>query len=86
VGITGFSVGIFWPGTLSLAPGRLPGGGTAMYALLALAGDVGCSVGPSLVGFVSEGFGGLLTTGFAVSLIFPLGLVGMLAYTKNARA
>lgn len=86
VGITGFSVGVFWPGTLSLAPGSLPGGGTAMYALLALAGDVGCSIGPSLVGFVSEGFGGLLTTGFAASLIFPLGLVGMLAYAKKRRA
>jgi len=86
VGITGFSVGVFWPGTLSLAPGRLPGGGTAMYALLALAGDVGCSAGPSLVGFVSEGFGGLLTIGFAAALIFPLGLVGLLSYAKRRQA
>ncbi len=86
VGITGFSVGVFWPGTLSLAPGKLPGGGTAMYALLALAGDVGCSAGPSLVGFVSEGFGGALTAGFAAALVFPLGLVGLLAYVKKVRA
>ena len=86
VGITGFSVGVFWPGTLSLAPGKLPGGGTAMYALLALAGDVGCSAGPSLVGFVSEAFGGALTAGFAAALVFPLGLVGLLAYVKKVRA
>ena len=86
VGITGFSVGVFWPGTLSLAPGKLPGGGTAMYALLALAGDAGCSAGPWLVGFVSEGFDGRLTAGFAAALIFPLGLVGLLAYVKKIRA
>ena len=54
-GLCGFSVGVMWPGVYSTASQRLPGGGTAMFALLALAGDVGCCVGPSLVGAVSDG-------------------------------
>ncbi len=53
-GISGFAVGIMWPGVYSVATQRLPGGGTAMFALLALAGDVGCCVGPSIVGSVSD--------------------------------
>ena len=52
--LCGFSVGIFWPGTFSVAAMKLPGGGTAMYALMALAGDLGCSSGPSVVGFVAK--------------------------------
>lgn len=53
--VCGFSVGVMWPGTFSLAAKRLPGGGTAMFAFLALAGDIGCCSGPSLVGAVSDG-------------------------------
>ena len=53
--VCGFSVGVMWPGTFSLASQRLPAGGTAMFALLALAGDIGCCSGPSLVGAVSDG-------------------------------
>ncbi len=52
-GLCGFSVGLMWPGTFSLAAKRFPAGGTAMFAWLALAGDIGCSVGPGLVGVVS---------------------------------
>ncbi len=52
-GLCGFSVGLMWPGTFSLAAQRFPRGGTAMFALLALAGDVGCSAGPALVGLIS---------------------------------
>lgn len=48
--LCGFSVGIFWPGMFSLAALALPGAGTAMYALMALAGDLGCSAGPTTVG------------------------------------
>jgi len=54
-GISGFAVGVMWPGVYSVAAQRLPAGGTAMFALLALAGDVGCCVGPSIVGAVSDG-------------------------------
>ena len=67
----GFSVGIFWPGTFSIAAGRLRGGGTAMYALMALAGDVGCSSGPTVVGMVANAFGGNLKAGLCAAMVFP---------------
>ncbi len=70
--VCGFSVGIFWPGTFSIAAKRIPGGGTAMYALLALAGDVGCSGGPTVVGMVANAAGGALRTGLLVSIVFPV--------------
>lgn len=53
-GITGFGVSLLWPGTLSLTSEKIPGGGTSLFALLALFGDLGCSVGPWLTGVVSE--------------------------------
>lgn len=52
--VCGFSVGIMWPGTLSLASRHFTKGGTAMFGILAMAGDLGCSVGPWLTGFVAE--------------------------------
>lgn len=70
--VCGFSVGIFWPGTFSIAAKSIPGGGTAMYALLALAGDVGCSGGPTVVGMVANAAGGALQTGLLVAMIFPV--------------
>lgn len=70
--LCGFSVGIFWPGTFSIAPEVLPGGGTAMYALMALFGDLGCSGGPTLVGLVSSAAGGNLRTGLLVAIAFPV--------------
>ncbi|MBR1523033.1 MAG: MFS transporter, partial [Lachnospiraceae bacterium] len=68
----GFSVGVFWPGTFSMSSLGIPGGGTAMFALLALAGDVGCSSGPSVVGFVANAMGGELKAGLIAAIIFPL--------------
>ena len=70
--ICGFSVGIMWPGTFSKAASALPAGGTAMYALLALAGDLGCSSGPTLVGFVSDALGGNLKIGILTAVAFPI--------------
>ncbi|MBQ9142057.1 MAG: MFS transporter [Lachnospiraceae bacterium] len=70
--VCGFSVGIFWPGTFSIAANKLPGGGTAMYALMALAGDLGCSSGPTVVGMVANSFEGKLTIGILVAIIFPI--------------
>ena len=67
----GFAVGIFWPGTFSLAAMKLPSAGTAMYALLALAGDVGCSLGPTSVGFIAGHFNGDLHAGFILAMLFP---------------
>ena len=69
--LCGFAVGIMWPGTLSQAAGAMRRGGTAMFALLALAGDIGCSAGPALVGFVSDAPGGSLKTGILAAAIFP---------------
>ena len=71
----GFSVGIMWPGSISLSSGSIPNGGTALFALLALAGDVGGTLGPAVVGNVSEIFGGDLHTGILASIGFPLCLV-----------
>ena len=65
------AVGIFWPGTFSTAAAALPGGGTAMFALMALAGDLGCSGGPTVVGMVSGAAGGALQSGLLAALIFP---------------
>ncbi len=69
--VCGFAVGIMWPGTFSRAASALRTGGTAMFALLALAGDLGCSTGPTLVGFVSDAFGGSLKAGILAAVIFP---------------
>lgn len=57
--LTGLSVGIMWPGTFSLAAKKLPRGGTAMFALLALAGDLGCASGPTLLGALAESSGSM---------------------------
>ena len=70
--VCGFSVGIFWPGTFSLAALKLPTAGTAMYAFMALAGDVGCSAGPTLVGFVANANQDNLQIGLLAALVFPV--------------
>lgn len=80
--VCGFSVGIFWPGTFSTAAVALPGGGTAMYALMALAGDLGCSGGPTLVGMVSGAAGGVLQSGLLAAIVFP---AVMLVFTMIIR-
>ncbi|MBE6902666.1 MAG: MFS transporter [Ruminococcaceae bacterium] len=71
-GICGLSVGILWPGVYSLAAAQIPRGGTAMFALLALAGDLGCSGGPTVVGFVSGAFDGELKKGLFFAIAFPI--------------
>lgn len=83
-GLCGLSVGILWPGAFSLASAKRPRGGTAMFALLALAGDLGCSSGPTLVGMVSNAFGGSIHIGLLAALVFPVCLImGLLLYLKN---
>lgn len=71
-GICGFSVGIMWPGAFSIGASVLKGGGTAMFAFFALAGDLGCSSGPAYVGFISEHAGNSLKTGISWAVVFPL--------------
>ena len=83
--LCGLSVGILWPGTFSRASKALPAGGTALFALLALGGDIGCSGGPSLVGMVSGMCKGNLKIGILAALIFPvLLLTGAKFETKKA--
>lgn len=83
-GICGLSVGILWPGTFSMAAASIRGGGTAMFALLALAGDLGCSGGPTLVGMVSGHFDDNLRMGISAALVFPLLLlIGIFWKRKN---
>ena len=77
-GLCGFSVGILWPGTFSKAAAALRRGGTLLFAMLALAGDLGCSGGPTLVGFVSSGLGDNLRLGIFAGIIFPILLLGNL--------
>ena len=79
----GFTVGIFWPGTFSIAAIKLPGGGTAMYALMALAGDLGCSSGPTVVGMVADAMGGDLKKGILAAIVFPIVMVISLCFVKD---
>lgn len=81
--VCGFSVGIMWPGTFSIASASIRGGGTAMFALLALAGDLGCSGGPTLAGFVSSRLGGNLKMGILAAVIFPVLLLAGIRRTSN---
>jgi len=73
--LCGFSVGIMWPGTLSISSKKFPEGGTAMFALLAMAGDLGGSIGPAIVGRTTQMAGDNIRTGMTLGLIFPIVLV-----------
>lgn len=84
--ICGLSVGIMWPGTFSKASASIRNGGTVMFALLALAGDLGCSSGPTVVGYVSGIASDNLKMGILAAIIFPfLLLLSLLLLKKNAR-
>lgn len=81
----GFSVGIMWPGTISLSSKQFPAGGTAMFALLAMAGDLGGALGPGVVGYVTQNAGDNLQVGMFVGSIFPLVLIISLIVLKAMR-
>lgn len=83
--LCGLSVGIMWPGTFSKASAALRNGGTVMFALLALAGDVGCSGGPTLVGFVTDLASDDLKKGILAGIIFPILLIVGLVSLKKAK-
>lgn len=80
--VCGFSVGIMWPGTISICSGRIPDGGTAMFALLAMAGDLGGSLGPGLVGGAAQRANDNLQRGMLVGCVFPLVLIISLLLLK----
>lgn len=84
-GICGFSVGILWPGAFSIASASLKRGGTLLFALLALAGDMGCSSGPFYVGFISGAFRDNLKIGILSALIFPFLMVACLLCMKHGK-
>ncbi|MDD4683401.1 MAG: MFS transporter [Eubacteriales bacterium] len=84
--ICGLSVGIMWPGSFSTAARNIPLGGTMMFAFLALAGDVGCAAGPTLVGMMSSVFDNDLKKGILTAIVFPvLLLIGLLLNRRSAR-
>ena len=84
--LCGFSVGIMWPGTISITSPRLPQGGTALFAMLAMAGDLGGAFGPSLVGAVTQRAGDDLRIGMLAGSVFPLVLIAaLLLFGRKAR-
>lgn len=84
--ICGLSVGIMWPGSFSNAARNIPLGGTMMFAFLALAGDVGCAAGPTLVGMMSTVFDNDLKKGILTAIIFPvLLLIGLLLNRRSVQ-
>lgn len=83
--LCGLSVGILWPGTFSMAAKALRRGGTALFALLALAGDLGCSAGPAVVGVVSEAMGANLRMGLLAAVVFPAALLLSLSALRTKR-
>lgn len=85
-GICGLSVGIMWPGTFSKASAALPAGGTAMFALLALGGDIGCTSGPTLVGMVSGALGDNMKMGILAGTLFPLLLLAGILLCRKAKS
>ena len=76
--VCGFSVGIMWPGTISISSKEFPTGGTAMFALLAMAGDLGGSIGPGIVGHITQMTGDDIRVGMRMGLIFPIILLFMM--------
>ena len=76
--VCGFSVGIMWPGTISICSPRIPKGGTALFAMLAMSGDLGGAAGPALVGNISQIFGNNLKIGLLAGSIFPVVLITMI--------
>ena len=82
--ICGFSVGLMWPGTFSLGATYLRGGGTFMYAMFALAGDVGCSAGPGVVGIISQ-FTGKMNLGILTAILFPVGMLILVSLLKRQK-
>jgi len=83
--LTGFSVGIFWPGTFSIASKRIPAGGTLMFALFAFAGDIGCSFGPTLSGMISS-FSGSMKTGILGCIGFPVVMALGILYMRKGES
>ena len=84
--LCGLAVGIMWPGTISISAQKCPRGGTAMFAFLALAGDLGAAIGPAMVGGIADAAGGNLKMGLLFATAFPaLMIVGLIILMKKVR-
>jgi MFS family permease len=84
--LCGLAVGIMWPGTISISSQKCPKGGTAMFAFLALAGDLGAAVGPTMVGGIADAAGGDLKTGLLFATLFPIVMIiGLILLIKKFR-
>ena len=82
--LCGLAVGIMWPGTISISSQKCPKGGTAMFAFLALAGDLGATVSPAMVGGIADAVGGNLKTGLLFAIFFPLVMIlGLILLVKK---
>ena len=82
-GVCGLSVAAMWPGTFSISSKVCPQGGTTIFALLALAGDIGCSAGPTTVGFVSSALQDNLKLGLLSAIIFPVLMIAGLTMCRK---
>lgn len=80
--LCGFSVGIMWPGSISLSSARMPLGGTALFALLAMGGDLGASIGPGVVGVITQNANDNMHAGMLAGSLFPVVLIAAAAITK----
>lgn len=85
VAVCGLAVGIMWPGTISKASADIKGGGTAMFALLALGGDLGCSAGPTFAGIAASNLGDDLKKGILCAVIFPALLTALIIITNGKK-
>ena len=82
--LCGLAVGIMWPGTISISSQKCPKGGTAMFAFLALAGDLGATVSPAMVGGIADAVGGSLQTGLLFATVFPvIMIIGLIVLIKK---
>lgn len=84
IAISGFAVGIMWPGTYSKAASMMKSGGTAMFAFLALAGDLGCTSGPTFAGWTAAVFGDNLKVGILCATVFPAVMLITLLMTRDS--
>lgn len=85
IALSGIGAGILWPGTFSKAAAALPAGGTAMFAILALAGDLGCSAGPTVAGFIAGAAGDQLRSGILAAVIFPVIMTSLLFIVQKKK-
>ena len=84
--ICGLAAGIMWPGTICISAQKCPKGGTAMFAFLALAGDLGAAIGPTMVGGIADAVGGDLKTGLLFATLFPVVMIfGLTAFMNKGK-